>query len=104
MTQSGEMHANLVGASRVELHLDQSGAIDVREFAPVRARFASIAEDDAAAGGHARAALGGAHDSKLHAAIFFLEEDLLQGGIGLLVLALAKSLHADDVVVVVQDG
>ncbi len=76
MTQGGEVHTDLVGASGVELHLDQSGAVDVCEFAPVRTRFASIAEDDAAAGGHARAALGVAHDSQLDASIFFLEEAL----------------------------
>src|ERR1700730_1912163 len=61
MMKGGEVHADLVGAARVELDLDERSGGDVREDAPVRASFASVGEGGTT-GSHAHAALGVAAD------------------------------------------
>src|SRR6267142_2281772 len=53
MAQGGEMHANLVRAPGVKLNFDEGCVVDASEGAPIGARFASVAQQDAAACGHA---------------------------------------------------
>src|SRR4029077_19685375 len=62
MAKSREMHTDLVRAAGVELHFEERGAIYAGEDAPVGASLAGVAENDAAASGHAGAALAVASD------------------------------------------
>jgi len=90
VAKSGEMHADLVRAAGVELNFEERGGIDAGEDAPVGAGFASVAENDAAAGGHAGATLGVAGDGEVNGAAIFFQKALHESDVGFLDLALAK--------------
>jgi hypothetical protein len=83
MLQRGKVHADLMRAASVELDLDERGAAEDGEGAPIRARGARIRDGCAAPGffrrGHARAVNGVAADGQLDPARFFLEDSLHQG-------------------------
>src|SRR6267154_3367737 len=90
MSQRGEMHANLVRASGVKLDFGECCVVDVRDGAPVGARFAGVAQHDTAAGGHARAISGVAGYGQLDTAAGFLEMAFEERQVGLLHFALPK--------------
>src|SRR5882762_6237982 len=90
MPQRREMHANLVRASGVKLNFCEGCVVDARDSAPIGARFAGVAEHDAAAGDHARAISGVARDGQLDTAAGFFEMAFEERQVGLLHLALPK--------------
>src|SRR6267154_4053246 len=90
MSQRGEMHANLVRASGVKLNFGEGCVVDAREGAPIGARFAGVAQHDAAACGHARAISRVACYGQVDTAAGFLEMTLDEREVRLLYFALAK--------------
>src|SRR5712675_379215 len=90
MSQGGEMHANLVRASGVKLNFGECCVVDARDGAPIGARFAGVAQHDAAACGHSRAISGVARYGQLDMAAGFLEMAFEEPEVGLLHFALPK--------------
>src|SRR5882762_5089573 len=90
MSQRGEMHANLVRASGVKLNFGEGCIVDARDGAPIGARFAGVAQHDAAASAHPRAISGVARYGQLDTAAGFLEMAFEERQVGLLHLALPK--------------
>src|SRR6266403_626254 len=90
MSQRGEMHANLVRAAGVKLNFGEGCVVDACDGAPIGARFAGIAQHDAAAGGHPRAISGVARYGELDMAAVFLEMAFEERQVGLLHFALPK--------------
>ena len=90
MPQGGEVHANLMRASGVKLNFDEAGVVDASEGAPIGARFAGVAQHDAAACGHARAISRVARYGEVDTAACFLEMTLDEREVRLLHFALAK--------------
>src|SRR5712672_1927541 len=90
MPQRGEMHANLVRASGVKLNFGECCVVDVRDGAPVGARFAGVAQHDTAAGSHPRAISGVARYGQLDTAAGFFEMAFEERQVGLLHFALPK--------------
>jgi len=90
MMKGGEVHADLVRAAGVKLDFDERGGVDASKGAPVRAGFAGVSEDDAAAGGHADAAFRITADGQIDAAMLSLQKALHQGDVGFLNGALAE--------------
>jgi len=88
--KSGEMHADLVRAAGVELHFEERSGVDAGEDAPVGAGFASVAENDAAAGGHAGATIGIAGDGEVNGAAIFFQEALHESDVRFLDFASAE--------------
>src|SRR6267154_762187 len=68
MPQRGEMHANLVRAASVKLNFGECCVVDACDGAPIGARFAGVAQHDAAACGHSRAISGVARYGQLDTA------------------------------------
>src|SRR3984957_19372064 len=90
MVERREMDADLVGAAGVELDFEERGRTNAGEGAPVGASFARAGKDEAAAGGHADAALGVAGDGEVDDAGGGVEVAFDEGDVGFLYFAIAE--------------
>ena len=87
--ERGEVDADLVGAAGVKLDFEERGGTDAGKGAPVGAGFAGPGKDEAAAGGHANAALGVTGDGEVDDA-GVVEMAFDEGDVGFLDFAVAK--------------
>jgi len=81
MMESGEVHADLVRATSVELNFHEGGGADASQGLPVGAGFAGVGEHHTPAGGHANAALWIAADGEIDAAAVFPQQALDEGDV-----------------------
>src|ERR1700757_561246 len=90
MFEGGEVHTNLMRASRMELDFNERGGTKLLEDSPIGAGVASVCGFAHGPGGHSHAALGIAGDGKFDAAFCSGEFSLHEGEIGFLDGARAK--------------